>query len=103
MVNAKVGRTQDPLTKSIFVTMTVEEVTIFFDKATKFLVNALNYGTFEGSSGSTRRTVMKLNLALDLLIIAFNVKLPDQDDNKPALQSLTKNLSDQSPHYQTYK
>lgn len=78
MINAKVGRTQDPVAKSIFVTMTVEEVAQFFDKATNFLVSALNYGTFEGSAGSTRRTVMKLNLALDLLVIAFNVKLPDQ-------------------------
>jgi hypothetical protein len=45
--------------------------------ASGFLVSLLNLGSFEGSSGAKQIVVLRLNLALDMIRVAFLAKESD--------------------------
>lgn len=59
--------------------MDAAETSSLLRKTAKFLRAHLNLGCFEGPSGAHRNIVMRLSLAQDLLLVAFNVRLKEND------------------------
>ena len=71
--------------------MDAVEVSTLFRKTTKFLRTHLNLGSFEGPTGTSKAMVMRLSLACDLVFIALNVQLKDNDSR--ALADLERQVS----------
>jgi hypothetical protein len=65
----------------VHVKMDAAEASSLLRKTTKFLRTHLSLGSFEGPTGAQKTVVMRLNLACDLLQIAFNVKLKTSDES----------------------
>ena len=71
----------------IYVKMSVVELSTFLRKTSNYLIQHLNYGNFEGSTGSQKQIVMRLQVVHGLLSIAFNAKLKE-NENISAIKQL---------------
>ena len=49
--------------------MNPDEISLFFKKSGQYLINYLNKCSFEGVAGANMETVMRLNLASDLIYV----------------------------------
>lgn len=49
--------------------MSGEELSVYLKKTSQYLLNYLNKGSFEGVTGANMITMMRLNLASDLLYV----------------------------------
>lgn len=49
--------------------MNPEEISVFLKKTSQYLINYLNKCSFEGVTGANLETVMRLNLASDLIYV----------------------------------
>ena len=81
MISSSVARPHavDKGDEKVDTRMSIAEVSSLFRKTTNFMRSHLNLGSFEGPTGAQKHVVMRLNLACDLLLIAFNVRLKDSD------------------------
>lgn len=81
MVSSSVSRPQlaDGAVEKVHTRMDATEVSSLFRKTTRFLRTHLNLGSFEGPAGAQKPVVMRLSLACDLLLVAFNVRLKEND------------------------
>jgi len=81
MVSSSVSRPLlvDGTVEKVHTRMDAAEISSHFRKTTKFLRTHLNLGSFEGPTGASKPVVMRLSLACDLLLVALNVQLKDND------------------------
>ena len=81
MVSSSVSRPllADSSSEKVHTRMDASEVSTLLRKTTKFLRSHLNLGCFEGPAGAQKPVVMRLSLAYDLLLVAFNVRLKEGD------------------------
>lgn len=56
-------------TKTVHAQMSGEEMSVYLRKTSQYLINFLNKCSFEGATGCTSLTMMRLNLASDLLYV----------------------------------
>ena len=55
--------------KTVHAKMSGEELSVYLRKTSQYLIQYLNKCSFEGPSGSNMQTMMRLNLAADLLYV----------------------------------
>jgi hypothetical protein len=81
MVSSSVARPllAEGAVEKVHARMDATEVSSLFRRTTKFLRTHLNLGSFEGPAGAQKPVVMRLSLACDLLLVAFNVKQKEND------------------------
>ena len=93
MISSSVSRPHlvDSAVEKVHTRMDAAEVSSLFRKTTKFLRTHLNLGSFEGPTGASKPVVMRLSLACDLLLVALNVQLKDNDSL--ALADLERQVS----------
>src|SRR3569833_211454 len=76
----------------IYAKMDASEIAKFLKKTSQYLLKYLNRGSFEGITGSTQDTVMKLNIAADLIQIVRYAESKTRKGNL-ALQDLFEECS----------
>jgi hypothetical protein len=64
--------------------MSGEELSVYMRKTSQYLIQYLNKCSFEGASGSNMQTMMRLNLAADLLYVIGYA----ENKNKPGSLAL---------------
>ena len=70
MISSSIARpTSYETNKTVYAKMSPEELSVFLRKTSHYLVSYLNKGSFEGATGSNMQTMMRLNLAADLVYI----------------------------------
>jgi hypothetical protein len=104
MISSSVAR--NPAAESatgdqVHVRMDAAEASSLLRKTTKFLRTHLSLGSFEGPTGAQKAIVMRLNLACDLLQIAFHVKLKTTDE--PALSEVERSVLSSKQLNQEYQ
>jgi hypothetical protein len=55
--------------KTVFAKMSGEELSTYLKKSSQYIMTYLNKFSFEGQTGANFQTIMRLNLAYDLLYV----------------------------------